>query len=305
MTELICMRGYPGSGKTTAARSMNKTVISRDDLRRAMFDDLRPGKDAEDAVTLVEEAAVKALLKDNRDVVVDAMHVNPRYLRKWAKLAARMGVDFKVVDVRTSVDECVARDDSPDRWAAGKFVGESVIRKIAKRFPMGRWPDIRMPDLFMEPYKPDIRKPNAYIFDIDGTLAHMTGRSPYDYSRVSEDVVDTAVRSLVVACYARQKLAFNREYILIVSGRDEACRAETEKWLQDNLVPYDKLIMRPEDAVDNHGNKLPDWQVKLDLFNKHIRHEYNVKFVIDDRQQVVDTWRRLGLKCLQPQEGDF
>lgn len=299
MTELICMRGYPGSGKTTAARSMNKTVISRDDLRRAMFDDLRPGKDGEDAVTLVEEAAVKALLKANRDVVVDAMHVNPRYLRKWAKLAARMGVDFRVVDVRTSVDECVARDDSPDRWSDGKFVGESVIRKIAKRFPMERWPDIRMPDLSVDPYVP-LRGEfySAVIVDIDGTLAHMTGRSPYDYSRVHEDTVDHVVRDIVNR-YSED------HHVLVVSGRDSSCREETLKWLQNNDVTFDQLLMRPEDAVDNHGNKLPDWQVKLDLFNRHIRHEYNVKFVIDDRQQVVDTWRRLGLKCLQPQEGDF
>lgn len=299
MTELICMRGYPGSGKTTAARSMGKTVISRDDLRRAMFDDLRPGKDGEDAVTLVEEAAVKALLKANRDVVVDAMHVNPRYLRKWAKLAARMGVDFRVVDVRTSVDECVARDDSPDRWSDGKFVGESVIRKIAKRFPMERWPDIRMPDLSVDPYVPPPDAPyNAVIVDIDGTLAHMTGRSPYDYSRVHDDTVDHVVRDIVNR-YSED------HHVLVVSGRDPSCREETLKWLQNNDVTFDQLLMRPEDAVDNHGNKLPDWQVKLDLFNRHIRHEYNVKFVIDDRQQVVDTWRRLGLKCLQPQEGDF
>lgn len=298
MTELICMRGYPGSGKSTTARSMGKAVVSRDDLRRALFDDLRLTEAGENAVTLVEEAAVKALLKDNRDVVVDAMHVNPRYLRKWAKLAARMGVDFRVVDVRTSVDQCVEQDDSPDRWVDGKYVGESVIRRIAKRFPMERWPEVRMPDMSVEPYAPPMDAPAAIVVDIDGTLAHMTGRSPYDYSRVNEDTVDHVVRDIV------NTFALTHE-VLVVSGRDSSCREETLKWLENNYVTFDELLMRPENAVDNHGNKLPDWQVKLALFNEHIRDSYNVHFVIDDRQQVVDMWRRLGLKCLQPQEGDF
>jgi hypothetical protein len=63
--------------------------------------------------------------------------------------------------------------------------------------------------------------------------------------------------------------------------------------------------MRPTEAKDRYGHKLPDFRVKYDLFSEYIRDKYSVKFVLDDRQQVVDMWRRLGLKCLQVQAGDF
>lgn len=295
------MRGYPGSGKSTIAGLHANTgwaVISRDDLRKQMFGTYRPGPDGEDAVTLVETAAVEALIRDGRNVVVDAMHVNPRYLRKWAQLAAQHGADFTVQDVPTSVDECIRRDEAYDRFADGKHVGEKVIRKIAKKWPIEKWPVIKPQVIDIEPYVPPPGAAPAIIVDIDGTLAHMTGRSPYDYDRVGEDDVDVVIRRIVRTfdMYA---------HVLLLSGRDSSCRAETINWLQVYEIPFDLLLMRPESAVDNHGNKLPDWQVKLALFNEHIRQNYDVQFVIDDRQQVVAMWRRLGLKCLQPQEGNF
>jgi hypothetical protein len=87
--------------------------------------------------------------------------------------------------------------------------------------------------------------------------------------------------------------------ILIVSGRDSVCKDISEKWLDDNNIPYDFIFMRPE------GDSRKDSIIKLELFNNYIRGNWNVKFVLDDRRQVVDVWRELGLKCLQVAEGDF
>ena len=39
-----------------------------------------------------------------------------------------------------------------------------------------------------------IRHDPAAIIDIDGTLAHRRGRSPYDYDRVKEDTIDNLIR---------------------------------------------------------------------------------------------------------------
>jgi len=33
--------------------------------------------------------------------------------------------------------------------------------------------------------------------------------------------------------------------------------------------------------------------------------KYHVEFVLDDRNQVVNFWRYLGLTCFQVAEGDF
>jgi len=49
----------------------------------------------------------------------------------------------------------------------------------------------------------------------------------------------------------------------------------------------------------------PDNLIKAELFNEHIKGKYNVRHVYDDRQQVVDMWRSLGIKVYQVEKGDF
>ena len=44
--------------------------------------------------------------------------------------------------------------------------------------------------------------------------------------------------------------------------------------------------------------------VKQEILDKYIDKD-RVLFVLDDRDQVVDMWRRNGLTCFQVAEGDF
>ena len=53
------------------------------------------------------------------------------------------------------------------------------------------------------------------------------------------------------------------------------------------------------------GDRRRDSIVKAELFDRKVRDEYRVLVVLDDRKQVVDMWRSLGLTCLQVAEGDF
>ena len=120
----------------------------------------------------------------------------------------------------------------------------------------------------------------------------MKDRSPFNWSRVGEDEVDPNIKNLLDS--------LREEYVIfLVSGRSEACRKETEKWLTENDISYDMLFMRPEYDIRK------DSIIKREIFETHIRPYYNVEFVLDDRNQVVDMWRSLGLKCLQVAEGDF
>ena len=74
---------------------------------------------------------------------------------------------------------------------------------------------------------------------------------------------------------------------------------ETKQWLEDNSIRYDQLLMR------GTGDNSPDIIVKKAIFDVYIKDNYNIEFVLDDRNQVVEMWRSLGLKCLQVQDGDF
>lgn len=59
------------------------------------------------------------------------------------------------------------------------------------------------------------------------------------------------------------------------------------------------LLMRPD------GDDRPDWQVKTELFDAHVRDRYDMKLSLDDRDQVVGLWRHMGITCLQVAPGAF
>ena len=300
--KIVCMRGYSGSGKSTRAAEIAKeiggVIVNRDALRQMLLQSFWTGRSADEArVTIAEEAQVTALLKEGVPVVVDATHLNPAFLRKWARLATKLGVPFEVVDVKTEVTECLSRDRDRER-----SVGEKVISKQVRRFPVDRWPPIVSypfrPSPIDDDPSPDLE--SAIIVDIDGTLAINTGRSPYDYSRVAEDAVDPVVRDLV--------RLYHESYvtILVVSGRDDTCREETLDWLADKDIPIDDLFMRDTARDRDERGKLPDFIVKARLFDDHIRGRYNVLFCLDDRKQVIDhAWRAMGLKVLDVAGNEF
>ena len=62
---------------------------------------------------------------------------------------------------------------------------------------------------------------------------------------------------------------------------------------------FDDLYMR----LPNDLRK--DSIVKQEIYEMCIKDKYNVLFVLDDRDQVVNMWREQGLKCLQVAEGNF
>jgi predicted kinase len=258
-------------------------------------------KEDEDNVTVAETAQVTAFLRAGTSTVVDATHLNASHLRKWARLATRLGVDFNVVDVHADIAECKRRDHAR-MLAGGRYVGDKVIDRQARQYPVHKWPTITAEPFTVEPVEWIEGLPEAIIVDLDGTLFHMVegGRSPYDYDRVDEDVIDEAIRG-IVADYARRG-----GYVLIVSGRDHTCREKSKRAMWDNDVFFHEFFMRDANDRDERGNKLPDYIVKARIFDAHIRGRYNIRFVLDDRTQVVDhCWRAMGLKCLQVAPGDF
>ncbi|WP_016887155.1 AAA family ATPase [Mycobacteroides abscessus] len=304
MTILTCMRGYVASGKSSRAREIAEetgaVVVNRDLLRLQLLGTYWTGdQDDEWRVTVAEEAQVLALMQADIPVVVDATHLMPSYLRKWARWATRYGWDFAVEDVKTPMDVCLERLRRRN-LESDRIIEASVLFNQAKRYPINRWPVIEKRKFNPVPVERDNALPKAVIVDIDGTLAEKCDRSPYDYTRVGEDRLHWDVTWLV------DLLALDDYHVLIVSGRDDTCRVDTINWLDDNGVPYDHLFMRDTVAdVDVFGGKLPDYEVKYRLFNWHIRNKWCVHYVIDDRRQVIDMWRGIGLRVLDVAGNNF
>lgn len=141
-------------------------------------------------------------------------------------------------------------------------------------------------------------KPKAIIVDIDGTVALMNGRGPFEWDRVHEDIPNRPVVNIINALQEAMK---DYASVLFVSGRDETCRMATLAWLKvhmANEAPW-SLFMRPRSDFRK------DAVVKEEIYREKIEPHFDVIAVFDDRNQVVDMWRSLGLTCLQVAPGDF
>lgn len=309
MQELVVTRGLPGSGKTHYAHAWiaeqpdSRARVNRDELRSNLFPAGGPVLHfkEENVITKVQQDAVTTLLRSGRSVIVDDTHLRAKYINPWLKLATKWGVEFRLQDFTdVPLETCIERD-AQRAQNGGRFVGPTVITEMAGRLK-------QMPPVLVElleitesngsaadwVYEPDIKLPIAWVFDIDGTLALNTGgRSPYDWTRVGEDSVNEPVKEALT-----RKFEYGDD-IILVSGRDESCRDETEQWLVANKIKYHELFMRPE------GDNRNDAVVKLEIFREHIDGRYCVLGIYDDRDRVVEMWRSVGLLCCQVAPGDF
>jgi predicted kinase len=139
---LVATRGLPASGKSTwavawIAAGALRTRSNRDDLRATMFGGWTGRAEHEEAVTVAQYAAVRALLAAGWSVVVDDTNLRPEVLDALRGLAVAAGARFEVHDLTgVPVDVCIARD--ADRGERGeRHVGHEVIRGMYDRYLAG------------------------------------------------------------------------------------------------------------------------------------------------------------------------
>ena len=291
---IILTRGIQGSGKSTwaigQAGNADHIRVSQDDLRVQLFNKTH-GVD-EDLITEVETAMVRTALKMGKNVVIDAMHLQQRYINRWQ----RLGYPVEIVEFHAPLDDLLARNAQRERQ-----VPEEVIRRNFEKFT-NKDGSLRKVSLKPEQYVTarfqsyqefrDRTKPEAFIFDVDGTLAYNDGhRSFYDYSAVYGDAVKYEVASVA------NDLS-HTHHIIIVTGRKAEALAETKRWLRDNRITYDEIFARED------GDERPDAIVKYEILRDEIAPHYDVLGVFDDRPSVCEMWRNVEVPTFQVGDPD-
>lgn len=144
-------------------------------------------------------------------------------------------------------------------------------------------------------------KPLAIMCDLDGTLCiNDQGRSPFDYYAARHDGVNPAVAETLWSFVETNPYVD----IIFISAREEYGRQTFLDWLRHHMTICSwqgdvRLYMR------QNGDHRRDAIVKKEIYKRHIEPFWDILFVLDDRKQVVDMWRSLGLTCFQVAEGDF
>ncbi len=124
---------------------------------------------------------------------------------------------------------------------------------------------------------------NIYLCDIDGTLSDFRHhRGPFEEHKVIDDTPLPTIHVI-------KSLLQTGSRIIYFSGRTEACRIDTSKWILSHIGEYPELYMRKE--KDQRGDDI----VKEELYNTYIKDKYNVIAVFDDRLKVIRMWNKLGV----------
>lgn len=286
--KLYYTKGFPGSGKSTFAKDLvakNPTMVrvNRDDIRKEQPEWIRGKflKTVEAKAVSIRDQRMRDALSKGLDCINDDTNLGKSHKAHWEAMAKKFGAELVLVDfvdpaspyfvpVETCIKRDLMRDDS---------VGKDVILKM--------WYDNMKPDAV----DPDVLKylPRAYIFDIDGTLAHHEGvRGPYE-EKYNLDIVDRTVASLL------RVLKEAGETIIILSGREGSATGETltKEWLKTNNLAYDHFFMRA------CGDRRSDVDVKREIYEKKIKFRFNVVGVFDDRKKVCRMWEEQGLTVLR------
>ena len=274
MPTLLMLKGLPASGKSTYAKELVEKEgyvrVNKDDLR-AMMHNGEWSKENEGAIIRMRDEIVLNSLLEDKNVVVDDTNFAPIHKQRLQELMP-YGTEFQVKLIDTPLEECISRNE-----------------RRANKVPLNVITD--MYNKYLEPEVKEVEYNDeldeAIIVDVDGTLAHMHNRSPYDASLAMGDTLDDAVSSIV-------NMAYGHGYkVIVLTGRHSGHLQVTKDWLEEKGVNYDEIYCRQE------GDNSKDTEVKSKLYNEHVRNKYNVKYIIDDRPSVCRMWRALGLKVLQ------
>lgn len=171
------------------------------------------------------------------------------------------------------------------------------------------------------------------IFDLDGTLANVdhrrylvdasqdlnylkdcckpekycnvhTGR-PFkpNWDKFHAECVNDILNVPISNVFHAMVYAYDHNHVQIWSGRSDIVEKETREWLERKLVYFSifDIVLR----MRAHGDNTPDDILKETWLRELQADGVNVMMAFDDRQKVVDMWRRNGIVCAQVSPGDF
>jgi predicted kinase len=348
MQHVVLTKGLPASGKSTWAqaevRAKGWKRINRD-LLRAMMDGGQWSPENEKFVVATRDALLTSMLRKGHSVIIDDTNFEDRYnWKSISELLERLDIDVTLREqcFPVELDEAIERDSK--RLGTAK-VGPEVITKMWKKHLKGNPTALNSPrsEVFYKKREqvlvqnPDL--PKAVICDLDGTLALIGDRSPFDASRCDElDIPNTPV---VEAVKAFHRMGYK---IIFLSGRDEKDRRPTERFIiravpevagrfmHDEIerlkaqyvetptedldaearLLCDELVKIPLEVPESmllmrkRGDMRKDTIVKREIWDASLAGKYNVLCAIDDRPSVCRMWRYdVGLLVMQVHDKEF
>lgn len=222
-------------------------------------------------------------IKDRYNFIISDTNLNPKYRIPLIERLERNGYDVEIKEFHVDFDTAVKRD-----LKRRDVVGYTIICDQWKK-----WQTYLIENNKIKRYvcSSNAKLPLAVIVDLDGTVAKMDHRGPFELTKVDTDIPRDNVIRIVEDLHQQ----LSQHHVIFVSGREDSCRNLTQNWLAKNIntdSSRTKLFMRET------GDTRKDSIVKEEIFWKEIADKYRVQYVIDDRKQVLRMWENIGIDTI-------
>lgn len=287
MAKCKILVGPTGSGKSTHAKQLQAEYYTR--------------SNQDDQGKAYHLEYFRDVISMGHNIVVDRMNFNKEQRNRYLQIAKAAGYETEIIVFHESQETCLYRCMHRDGHPTIK-TREDALKALHFFFSHYERVEDSEADVVTRIW-PDILKPKALICDLDGTLCNIDHRLkwmktekkhyPQFFAGIKDDTVNEWCRDLLTNFSSSHS-------VVLCSGRGKEYYDMTYEWLVKNEINYfDRLLMREK------GDFRKDNIVKEIILDFEILTRYEPYFMIDDRQQVVDMWRKRGYTCLQCAKGNF
>jgi predicted kinase len=296
---LTLLIGPPGSGKSTYAKTLIGAWNPGFEPAYINQDSQGPNRHFQ----LFEEA-----VKQGRKIIVDRMNFNKQQRERYISLAKKAGYEVNVIILCETPETCLERMLKRENHETIK--DEKNARSALQTFLTKYEPPEESEGISsIKRIYPEGEKRPCIVVDLDGTLCDVEHRRHFvrrpqgekkDWGSFFKGIPEDKPNQWCVELINKFSIGYQ---IVFATGRDENQKKATVEWIKQNIgLNLDwgyKLFMR------HRNDSRQDSLVKEILLDFEILPRYKPLFMVDDRKQVVDMWRRRGFVCLQCDEGDF
>ena len=296
MPKLTILVGPAGSGKTTFA----KKLIENDGDHGAAT--VRVSQDEQGKFGHME--IFREAVRNNKDIIVDRMGFSVEQRHNYmVQVADDPNYEIEIIVLHQSYKTCLER--MLKREGHPTIQDEKSARSALQTFFTKYERPYENPRFKLTFLYPETLKPKCVVVDLDGTLANCDHRRHHvrrtdglkkDWKAFFADIPDDPVNQW---CANIIRCMESKYKIVLCTGRDSNQQRNTVEWLKKNEISYDDLFMR------DRNDSRQDFVTKEVILDFEILTRYNPIMFIDDRQQVIDLWRRRGFVALQCDVGDF
>jgi predicted kinase len=281
---LLC--GPPGSGKSTfAVKYAERGFIY-----------INQDSQGKDHMRLFNTA-----IMGGSDVIVDRMNFSKIQRSKYLDIAKNNGYETAITVFHEPYSACLNR--CIERKEHETIKDETNARSALNLF-FSKYERVSDDEAdTVQRMWPDGLKTDAIICDLDGTLCNVDHRTIFvdglhkNWKGFFEAIPGDTPNKWCVDIL--QKFIGPTMAIVYCSGRPDTYQKITEDWLKKYNLYIGPTYMR------NRSDNRPDNITKEIILDFEILTRYTPYFMLDDRQTVVNMWRKRGYTCLQCAPGDF